>query len=98
MSNLPGWQQRPAGVRARAGNTSRLPYLPRSLAAALFQRAQGVGERPLEPGEVVGLAVMVRGELVGPPNGGVPDVLAGALDEGPDIADAFGIGHRPVAA
>ena len=64
--------------------------LIRLLAAALFQRAQGVGERPLEPGEVVGLAVMVRGELVGPPHRSVPDVFAGALDEGPDIADAFG--------
>src|SRR6201998_808499 len=41
---------------------------------------------------------MVRGELVGPADRGGPDVLAGALDEGPDVPDAFGVGHRPVAA
>src|SRR5690242_6768860 len=41
---------------------------------------------------------MVRRELVGPPDRGVPYVFAGPLDEGPDIADAFGVGHRPVAA
>src|SRR2546430_2419537 len=69
-----------------------------SPAAALFQRAQGLGERPLQPGEVVGLAVMVRRELVGPPDRGVPYVFAGTLDERPDIADALGVGHRPVAA
>src|ERR1017187_4794417 len=104
MCNLPGRrtadEQRPvARVRARVGNTDpRLPYLIRSLAAALFQRAQGLGERPLQPGEVVGLAVMVRRELVGPPDRSVPYVFAGTLDEGPDVADAFGVGHRPVAA
>src|SRR6202043_3830889 len=65
---------------------------------ALFQRAQGLGERPLQPGEVVGLAVMVRRELVGPPDSSVPYVFAGPLDEGPDVAEAFGVGHRPVAA
>src|SRR5215469_5440289 len=70
----------------------------RSPAATLFQRAQGLGEWPLQPGEVVGLAVMVRRELVGPAYRSVPDIFAGALDEGPDIADAFGVGHRPVAA
>src|ERR1700676_1066594 len=66
--------------------------------AAIVQRAQGLSERPLQPGEVVGLAMMVRRELVGPPDRGVPYVLAGTLDEGPDVADAFGVGHRPVAA
>jgi hypothetical protein len=47
---------------------------------------------------MAGLAVMVRRELVGPSDRGVPYVFAGALDEGPDVADAFGVGHRPVAA
>src|SRR6202035_2066075 len=65
---------------------------------ALIQRAQGLGERPLQPGEVVSLAVMVRGELVGPADRGVPYVFAGPLDQRPDIPDAFGVGHRPVAA
>ena len=69
-----------------------------SPAAALFQGAQGLGERPLQPGEVVGLAVMVRRELVGPADRSVPYVFAGTLDKRPDIADAFGVGHRPVAA
>src|SRR6202023_4211117 len=41
---------------------------------------------------------MVRRELVGPPARSVPFVLAGTLDECPDIADAFGVGHRPVTA
>src|SRR5271170_1107755 len=72
--------------------------IDRSLMAALFQRSQGLGERPLQPGEVICLAVMVRRELVGSPDRGVPHVFAGTLDEGPDIADAFGVGHRPVAA
>jgi hypothetical protein len=67
-----------------------------SSAVALFQGAQGLGEWPLQPGEVV--AVMVRRELVGPADRGVPDVFAGALDEGPYIAEAFGVAHRPVAA
>src|SRR5580693_9232218 len=66
--------------------------------AALLQRAQGLGERPLQPGEVVGLAVMVRRELVGPADSGVPYVFAGPLDEGPDVPETFGVGHRPVAA
>src|SRR5437667_6423464 len=69
-----------------------------SPAAALFQRAQGLGERPFQPGEVVGLAVMVRRELVGPADRGVPYVFAGTLDQRSDIPDAFGVGHRPVAA
>src|ERR1700731_3491526 len=78
-------------VRARAG---RWPGDALSVGTvALFQRAQGLGERPLQPGEVVGLAVMVRRELVGPPDRSVPYVLAGTLDECPDIADAFGVGH-----
>src|SRR5580704_9269636 len=72
--------------------------IDRSLMAALFQRAQGLGERPLQPGEVVGLAVMVRRKLVGPPDRGVPYVFAGTLDKGPDVLDAFRVGHRPVAA
>jgi hypothetical protein len=50
-----------------------------SLAGALFQRAQGLGERALEPGEVVGLAVMMRRELVGPADRSVPDVFAGTI-------------------
>src|ERR1700756_951393 len=54
-----------------------------SLTAALFQRAQGLGERPLQPGEVVRLAVMMRRELVGPADRSVPHVLAAALDKGP---------------
>ena len=84
---------------AVVGNTdSRLPYLIRSPTAALFQRAQGLGERPLQPGEVVGLAVMVRRGLVGPADRSVPYVFAGTLDKRSDIADAFGVGHRPVAA
>ena len=66
--------------------------------AAIVQRAQGLSEWPLQPGEVVGLAVMVRRELVGPPDRGVPDVFAGTLDERSDVADAFGVGHRPVTA
>src|SRR5580700_3454230 len=40
---------------------------------------------------------MVRRELVGPPDRGAPDVFAGALDKRPDIAEAFGVGHCPVA-
>jgi hypothetical protein len=43
--------------------------------AALFQRAQRLGERPLQPGEVVTLAVMVGGEPVGPADRGVPHVV-----------------------
>src|SRR6266567_5486283 len=66
--------------------------------AAPYERAQGLGERPLQPGEMVSLAVMMRGELVGPPDRSVPYVFAGTLDEGPHVADAFGVGHRPVAA
>src|SRR5215472_1328860 len=69
-----------------------------SLVASLFQRVQGLGERSLQPGEVVGLAVMVGRELVGPPDRSVPDVFAGAFDKRPDVADAFRVGHRPVAA
>src|SRR5580692_11344699 len=65
---------------------------------ALFQRTQGLGEWPLQPGEVVGLAVMVGRELVGPSDRGVPYVFAGALDQCPDIADALGVGHRPLTA
>src|SRR5271166_1076047 len=42
--------------------------------------------------------MMVRRELVGPADRSVPYVFAGTLDEGPDIADAFGVGHRPVTA
>src|ERR1700757_973333 len=64
-----------------------------SLTAALFQRAQGLGERPLQPGEVVGLAVMMRRELVGPADRSVPHVFAASLDNGPDVADALGVGH-----
>jgi hypothetical protein len=56
---------------------------------AFIQGAQGLGERPLQPGQVVGLAVMVRRELVGPQGRGVPYVIAGALDKGSDIADAL---------
>src|SRR5580693_2498307 len=41
---------------------------------------------------------MVGRDLVGPAYRGVPDVVAGALDDGADIADALGVGHRPVAA
>src|SRR5690348_7500883 len=41
---------------------------------------------------------MVRRELVGPADRGVPYVFAGTLDQRSDIPDAFGIGHRPVAA
>src|SRR5215469_15475737 len=41
---------------------------------------------------------MVRHELVGPADRGGPYVVTGALDECPDIPDAFGVGHRPVAA
>src|ERR1700684_2509157 len=41
---------------------------------------------------------MVRGDLVRPADRGVPDVLAGALDQGADVAEAVGVGHRPVAA
>src|SRR5499427_7775337 len=40
---------------------------------------------------------MHRG-LVGPEDRGVPYVVADTLDEGPEIADAFGVGHRPLAA
>jgi len=47
---------------------------------------------------VVGLAVMVRGELVGPADRGVPDVFAGTLDQRPEVAEAFGVSHRPLAA
>src|SRR5256884_9732831 len=64
---------------------------------ALPARA-GLVERPFQPGEVVGLAVMVRRELVGPADRGVPYVFAGTLDQRSDIPDAFGVGHRPVAA
>ena len=81
-------ETRPLGLRATRSSS----------AAALFQCAQGLSERPLQPGEVVGLAVMVRRELVGPPDRSVPYVLAGTLDKRSDIADAFGVGHRPVAA
>src|SRR5207244_1912318 len=87
----------PSGC-ARSGIQIIPSVLDRLCAAALVQCAQGLGERPLQPGEVVGLAVMVRRELVGPADCGVPYVCAGTLDEGPDIADAFGVGHRPVAA
>ena len=60
----------------RVGSTGlRLPYSIRSPAVALFQRAQGLGERPLQPGEVVGLAVMVRRELIGPADRSMPDVV-----------------------
>src|SRR5438105_13301338 len=41
---------------------------------------------------------MVRGELAGPADRGVPYVFAGALDQRPDVAEAFGVGHRPLAA
>src|SRR6476661_3804341 len=41
---------------------------------------------------------MMRRELVKPPDRGVPYVFAGTLDERSHIADAFGVGHRPVAA
>src|SRR5262249_16566663 len=58
--------------------------------------AQGLGERPLQPGEVVRLAVVVRREPVRPPDRGVPYVVAGALDQRADVADAFGVGHGPV--
>src|SRR6266496_6370044 len=74
----PGYGRAPAipalGYRIRSAH---LP--PRS------SSAQGLGERPLQPGEVVGLAVMVRGELVGPAGRSVPYVFAGTLDKGPDI-------------
>src|SRR6185312_1655206 len=43
-------------------------------------------------------AVMVRRELIGPADRGVPDVIAGPLDQRSDVPDAFGVGHRPVAA
>src|SRR5262250_4025232 len=75
-----------------------LPCPIHSPTAARFQCTQGLGERPLQPGEVVGLAVMVRRGLVGPANRSVPYVFAGTLDKRSDIADAFGVGHRPVAA
>jgi hypothetical protein len=39
---------------------------------------------------VVGLAVMVRRELVGPADRSVPYVFAGTLDKRSDIADALG--------
>jgi hypothetical protein len=41
---------------------------------------------------------MVGRELVGSPDRGVPYVIARTLDQRSHIADAFGIGHRPVAA
>jgi len=41
---------------------------------------------------------MVGRELVGPPDRRVPYVFTGPLDQGPDIADAYGVGHRPAAA
>src|SRR5580693_9776537 len=41
---------------------------------------------------------MVGRELVGPADRGVPDVLAGTFDERPDVPEALGVGHRPVAA
>src|SRR5580692_9376943 len=41
---------------------------------------------------------MVGRELVGPADCGVPYVFAGTLDQRSHIADALGIGHRPVAA
>src|ERR1700730_3421595 len=47
---------------------------------------------------MVGLAVMVRRELVGPADRGVPHVFTGSLAWRPDIPDAFGVGHHPVAA
>src|ERR1700724_4844418 len=47
---------------------------------------------------MVGLAVMVRRELVGPADRGVPHVFTGTLDQRSDIPDAFGVRHRPVAA
>ncbi len=54
-------------IRALADDTDpRLTVFDSLPTAALFQRAQGLGERPLQPGEVVGLAMMVRRELVGP--------------------------------
>src|SRR5215469_64305 len=83
-----------------SGNASPVPIWRAwsSPAAALFQGAQGLGEGPFQPGEVVGLAVMVRRELVGPPDRRVPYVVAGTLDKRLDITDAFGVGHRPVAA
>jgi len=42
--------------------------------------------------------MMVRRELVGPADCGVPYVFAGTLDQRSDIPDAFGVGHQPVAA
>jgi len=59
---------------------------------------QGLGERSLQPGEVVGLAMVVRRELIGPADRRVPYVFAGALNQRSDVADAFGVGHDPVAA
>src|SRR5215472_17263392 len=41
---------------------------------------------------------MVRRGLVGPADRSVPYVFPGTLDKRSDIADAFGVGHRPVAA
>src|SRR6516165_364604 len=83
---------REQGLEARLA-LSTIGQARSSPAAALFQRAQGLVERPLQPGEVVGLAVMVRRELVGPADRGVPHVFAGTLDKRPDIADAVGIGY-----
>lgn len=69
-----------------------------SAAVALVQCPQGLGERALQPGEVAGFAMMVRRELIGPADRGVPHIVPGTLDERTDIADAVWIGHRPVAA
>ena len=57
-----------------------------------------IAVRGAVPGEVVGLAVVLRRELIGPADGGVAYVFAGALDKRPHIANAFGVGHRPVCA
>src|SRR5215469_5307958 len=41
---------------------------------------------------------MVGREPVRPADRGVPYVLAGPLDQGSHVAEALGVGHRPLAA
>src|SRR5690606_20882725 len=64
----------------------------------ILQGAKGLGERALQPCQVVGLAVMEGGVRVGAAGCDVAYVLTCTLDERPHVPKAFRVGHLPRSA
>ena len=96
----------PRGHVDRIGGCPAVPYSLRSRRCDRLASSLAVGSSSARRASANGrccqamwsASPMVRRELVGLADRSWPYAFAGALDDSPDTADAFGVGHCPLAA